>query len=189
MCDVLPRVDDLSANSISRPLSKEIESRRCRSSLGWPEVRRFSGRRKEAPQVFQSPIMSKAWSLYRRLANRGRDKIAPETRAEFTLGISSPYIWASTGNATIVSCAIHPWNVVPGQYFTGLARLSSCEQYPGNDSARLCQAGKTNSPGCVYVHLYCYSRKDSCFKIIEFLFLIFKLDSTCFFKKQQLKLF
>lgn len=123
--------------------SREIESRRCRSPPGWPEVRRFSGRRKEAPQVFQSPIMSKAWSLYRRLANRGRDKIAPETRAEFTLGISSPYIWASTGNATIVS-RDPSVKCCPGQYFTGLARLSRCEQYPGNDSARVCQARKTN---------------------------------------------
>lgn len=104
--------------------SRESESHHCRSPAGWPEVRHFSGQRKEAPQVFQSPIMSRAWSLYRRLANRGRDKIAPETRAEFTLGISSPYIWASTGNATIVS-RDPSVKCCPGQYFTGLARFSS----------------------------------------------------------------
>lgn len=45
----------------------------------------------------------RAWSIGV-LEKRGRDKIAHgPIPGEFTLGISLPYIWASTGNATILS--------------------------------------------------------------------------------------
>lgn len=45
----------------------------------------------------------RAWSIGV-LEKRGRDKIAQgPIPGEFTLGISLPYIWASTGNATILS--------------------------------------------------------------------------------------
>lgn len=149
--------------------SRESESHHCRSSPGWPEVRRFSGRRKEAPQVFQSPIMSRAWSLYRRLANRGRDKIASETPAEFTLGISSPYIWASTGNATIVS-RDPSVKCCPGQYFTGLVHFSSSFE-SGTSGSMIAgwrlgyrQVRKTNNP-VASVHLCLHSAKDSSYKI------------------------
>lgn len=69
----VPSRDDLSANSILHD-PREIESH----PLPSPKTvdRKSDARPKEASQVFQSRIMS-GHGLYRRLANRGRDKIAP----------------------------------------------------------------------------------------------------------------
>ena len=52
-----------------------------------------------------------AWSIGV-LEKRARDKIAVANTREFTFGISLPYIWASTGNATILSVAAGSWRSV-----------------------------------------------------------------------------
>lgn len=78
----VPSRDDLSANSIlhdPREREKDREGRPLPPPSPPPPKtvdRKSDARPKEASQVFQSRIMS-GHGLYRRLANRGRDKIAP----------------------------------------------------------------------------------------------------------------
>lgn len=67
----------------------------------WPEVRPGNG----WPPALGFSISHNVWAWsIGVLEKRGRDKIGHgPIPGEFTPGISSPYIWASTGNATILS--------------------------------------------------------------------------------------